>query len=346
MLVANFEGKKVIKLIDKPDPKIIDDTDVIVRVVRSCVCGSDLWYYRGILERQPGNIGHEYIGVVDGVGSAVSKFRKGDFVIAPFTYNDGTCAACAHGFYANCVNGDVFGSVTNDGGQGQMVRCPFGDATLVKVPGNNFSEDQLASFTALCDVMCTGHHAAVSAGVGQDSVVAVVGDGAVGLCAVLASHRLGAKRIIALSRHPNRQKMALEFGASDIVELRGDDAIKSVLELTDQVGVDSALECVGSDESISTCAGITRIGGMIGAVGVPTYKAFQYQTLFWKNVGIRGGVAPSRQYIADLLEDVLANKINPGRVFDQSFSLEEIQAAYEAMDDRRAIKSLLKVSEL
>jgi alcohol dehydrogenase len=341
-----FKSKENVELGERPDPKIQEASDAIVRVVRGCVCGSDLWYYRGITDHKVGSIGHEYIGVIEEVGSDVKDLKPGDFVISPFTYNDGTCAACKAGFQSNCEHGAPFGNGVDDGGQGEFVRSPFADATLVKVPGSDFSDDMLASFTALSDVMCTGHHAAVSAGVKEGDVVAVVGDGAVGLSAVLASKRLGAKRIIILSRNPARQAVAKEFGATDIIEERGDDAIKKIMELTNGVGVDAALECVGSDDSIATCVGATRAGGMIGAVGVPNYEKFKYQDIFWKNVGIRGGVAPARQYIPELLEDVLAGKINPGRVFDLTVELPDIKEAYAAMDERRAIKSLLKVSDV
>lgn len=345
MKATIFKTKGDVSLGERPDPKIQEDTDAIVRVVRGCVCGSDLWYYRGITPHKQGSIGHEYIGIIDEIGDDVTDLNVGDFVIAPFTYSDGTCAACQAGFQSNCEHGSGFGNGESDGGQGQAVRAPFADATLVKVPGNEFSDDMLASFTALSDVMSTGHHAAVSAGVKEGSIVAVVGDGAVGLCAVLACQRLGAKRIIALSRNPARQAVAKEFGATDVVEERGDEATEVIMKLTNGVGVDAALECVGSDESIDTAAGITRAGGMIGAVGVPNYKEFAYKTLFMKNVGIRGGVAPARQYILELLDDVIAGKINPGRVFDLTVDLDDIKEAYAAMDERRAIKSLLKVSE-
>lgn len=346
MKATIFKGKGNVEVGDRPDPKIQDATDAIVRVVRGCVCGSDLWYYRGIKEHKVGSIGHEYIGVIEEIGDDVKDLKKGDFVIAPFKFSDGTCPACQAGFQSNCEHGSAFGNGEIDGGQGEFVRSPFADATLVKVPGSNFTDEQLASFTALSDVMCTGHHAAVSAGVKEGDVVAVVGDGAVGLSAVLAAKRLGAKRIIALSRNPARQEVAREFGATDIVEERGDDAVETVMKLTDGVGVDAALECVGTDQSIATCVGIARAGGMIGAVGIPNYKEFKYESAFWKNVGIRGGVAPARQYIPELLEDVLAGKINPGRVFDLTVGLKDIKEAYTAMDERRAIKSLLKVSEV
>jgi threonine dehydrogenase-like Zn-dependent dehydrogenase len=345
MKAAIFKSKGTIEVGERPDPKIDELTDAIVRVVRGCVCGSDLWYYRGINEHKVGSIGHEFIGVVAEVGSEVKDLAKGDFVIAPFTFNDGTCPRCQGGVQSNCSHGGAFGDGDIDGGQGEFVRTPFADATLVKVPGSDFSDEQLASFTALSDVMCTGYHAAVSAGVKEGDTVAVVGDGAVGLCGVMAAKKLGATRIIALSRNPARQVVAKEFGATDIVEERGDEAVEVIMKLTDGAGVDAALECVGTDQSIETAVGVTRPGGMIGAVGVPLYENFTYQNIFWKNVGIRGGVAHARQYIPELLEDVLAGRINPGHVFDFETSLDDVAEAYAAMDERRAIKSLLKVSQ-
>jgi threonine dehydrogenase-like Zn-dependent dehydrogenase len=345
MKAVIFEGKGNVTLGERPDPKIEEPTDAVVRVVMGCVCGSDLWYYRGIKQHKVGSIGHEFIGVVEQVGASVENIKKGDLIIAPFKFSDGTCAACKAGFPTECVNGGGFGNGDTDGGQGQFVRVPFAGATLVAVPKGNYSSDMLASFLSLSDVMCTGYHAAVSAGVKPDDVVAVVGDGAVGLCAIIGARLLGATRIIALSRNPARQKLAKDFGATDIVEERGDAAIKAVMQLTEGAGVDAALECVGTDESIETCVGITRPGGMIGAVGLPVYENFSYAQLFWKNVGIRGGVAPARTYIPTLLQAVLDGKINPGLVFDFSTDLENIKEAYAAMDERRAIKSLLRVSE-
>lgn len=347
MKAAIFKGKDTIEVGTRPEPRIEDPTDAVVRVVRGCVCGSDLWYYRGINAHKVGSIGHEYIGVIETVGPQVRDLAVGDFVIAPFTYSDGTCPACQAGYQSNCLHGGAFGNGDTDGGQGEKVRSPFADATLVKVPNppqGRFTDAQLASFTALSDVACTGYHAAVSAGVKAGDTVAVVGDGAVGLSAVMGARKLGATRIIALSRNPARQAVAKEFGATDIVEERGDDAVQAVLRLTDGGGVDAALECVGTDQSIESCAGITRAGGMIGAVGVPLYEKFEYKTLFWKNIGIKGGVAPARQYIPELLQDVLAGRINPGLVFDYSTDLDQVADAYAAMDERRAIKSLLTVS--
>ena len=343
MKAAIFKGPGAVEVGERPDPVIQEQADAVVRVVRGCVCGSDLWYYRGVNGHAVGSIGHEFIGVVEAAGGEAEGFAPGDFVIAPFTYNDGTCPACQHGYQANCANGGAFGNGTADGGQGEIVRVPFAAATLVKVPGSDFTDEQLASFTALSDVMCTGYHAAVSAGVKAGDTVAVVGDGAVGLCAVLSAAKLGASRIIALSRNPSRQALAKEFGATDIVGERGDHAVSAVMRLTGGAGADTALECVGTDQSIETAAGITRAGGMIGAVGFPTYQKFEYKTLFWKNVGIKGGVAPARHYIPELLGDVLAGRINPGRIFDFETDLDHVAEAYAAMDERRAIKSLIRM---
>ncbi|WP_166909125.1 zinc-binding dehydrogenase [Mycobacterium sp. DL440] len=341
MKAAIFQGARSVVLGERPDPVIKEPTDAIVRVVCGGVCGSDLWYYRGIKDHKIGTIGHEFVGVVTEVGSDVKSLVVGDFVISPFTYNDGTCPACEAGYESNCAHGGGFGNGETDGGQGEFVRTPFADAGLVRVPGSDFTEDQLASFTALADVMPGGLHAARSAGVSSGDTVAVVGDGAVGLCAVIAAKKLGAARIIALSRNPSRQKLATEFGATDIVEERGQDAIDAALKLTDEAGVDAALECVGTDESIATAAGVVRVGGMIGTVGMPVYEKFNSKTLFSRNVGIKGGAAPGRQYIPELLNDVLAGRINPGRVFDFRAGLDDIVEAYEAMDERRAVKSLI-----
>jgi threonine dehydrogenase-like Zn-dependent dehydrogenase len=343
MRAAIYNGPNDISLGERPDPAVEHPTDAIVRVIRGCVCGSDLWYYRGISEHKVGSIGHEFIGVVEETGADVHDLAKGDFVIAPFTFSDGSCPACQAGFPSNCDHGGAFGNGDTDGGQGEFVRTPYAESTLVKVPGSDFPDDLLASFTALSDVMCTGYHAAVSAGVKAGDTVAVVGDGAVGLCGVIAAKKLGATRIIALSRNPARQLVAKEFGATGVVEERGDEAVDAILRLTDGVGVDASLECVGTDQSIETAVGATRPGGTIGAVGVPLYEKFEYKSIFGKNVGIRGGVAPARQYLPELLGDVLAGTINPGRVFDFETDLDHVAEAYAAMDQRRAIKSLLTI---
>lgn len=346
MRAAIFKAKGDVAIEERPKHEIKEPTDALVRVVRACVCGSDLWYYRGIRERTPNSpIGHEFIGVVEAVGNDVKNLQTGDFVIAPFLYSDGTCPHCQVGMTANCSNGGGWGEKTG-GGQGEFVRTPYADGTLVKVPGADFSEDILASLLTLSDVMCTGYHAAVSAGVKKDDTVAVVGDGAVGLCAVIAAKLLGAKRVIALSRNPARQKMAREFGATDVVEERGDEAVEAVMKLTNGVGVDAALECVGTNQSMQTAIGIARPGSIIGVVGLPTDVHMPFTEMFFKNVGELGGPAPARAYIPKLLDDVLSGKIDPGRVFDLTVDLDDIKEAYAAMDERRAIKSLLKVSDV
>src|SRR5437867_7355864 len=252
MRAAVFLGPRRIEVADRPDPAIVEPTDTVVRVVLGCVCGSDLWYYRGESPHALGPIGHEFIGVVEEVGAEVRGIGVGELVIAPFTYSDGTCAHCRAGWTSNCAAGGGFGNHGIDGGQGEAVRVPFAASTLVQVPSSDHSAETMRSLLTLSDVMATGHHAAVSAGVRPGSVVAVVGDGAVGLSAVLASARLGAERIIALSRNPARQGLARAFGATDIIAERGDAANEAVLELTNGIGVDAALECVGTGQSTAT----------------------------------------------------------------------------------------------
>lgn len=292
MRAAIFAGPRSIKIVDRPYPMVAAPTDAVVRVVLGCVCGSDLWYYRGESPHTLGPIGHEFIGVVEQVGADVDNIASGDFVIAPFTYDDGTCVHCRAGWTSNCANGGSFGNRGIDGGQGEAVSVPFADSTLVKVPKFGLSEEKMRSLLTLSDVMCTGHHAAVSAGVKKDNTVAVVGDGAVGLCAVIAAKRLGAERIISLSRNPSRQKLAKEFGATDILAQRGDEATKKVLELTNGLGVDAALECVGTGESMNTAFSIARIGSIVGAVGAPHGVVVPIDTVIFRNIGLRGGVAP------------------------------------------------------
>jgi len=343
MRAAIFEGPGRIQVGDRPDPAITAPTDAIVRVTLGCVCGSDLWYYRGESPHDLGPIGHEFIGVVTEVGSAVTGLAAGDFVVAPFTYSDGTCPHCLAGWTSNCANGGSFGNHGIDGGQGEAVRVPFADATLVKVPGSGHDDATMRSLLALSDVMCTGHHAAVSGGVKTGDTVAVVGDGAVGLCAMIAAKRLGAGRIIALSRNPSRQALAREFGATDIVAERGDEATEAVLALTDGIGVDGALECVGTNQSMATAFAIARPGSIVGAIGAPHDVEVPINTVIFRNIGLRGGVAPVRRYLPELLDDVLAGRINPGRVFDFETDLDGIVGAYEAMDERRAVKALIRI---
>jgi len=347
MRAAVFEGPRLIEVAERPDPVVAAPTDAVVRVVLGCVCGSDLWYYRGESPHELGPIGHEFIGVVELVGNEVRGIAEGDLVVAPFTYCDGTCPHCLGGVTSQCMAGGSFGNHGIDGGQGEAVRVPLAGTTLVPVPGSGHSDDTMRSLLALSDVMCTGHHAAVSAGVTAGSVVAVVGDGAVGLCAVIAARRLGAERIIALSRNPARQALARSFGATDILIERGEEATEAVLELTDGVGVDAALECVGTGQSIDTAMAIARPGSVVGAIGAPHGIDFSVMDIVvFRNVGVRGGVAPARTYIPELLEDVLEGRIDPGGVFDFETDLEGVAEAYAAMDERRAIKSLLRVSTI
>jgi len=343
MRAAIFNGPRDIVVGERPDPSITEPTDAIVRVTLACVCGSDLWYYRGLSPHDLGAIGHEFIGIVEEVGADLRGIRPGDLVVTPFTYSDGTCVLCRAGWQSNCLHGGGYGNHGMDGGQGEAVRVPFADATLISVPGSGYSDETLRSILALSDVACTGHHAAVSAGVGPGMTVAVVGDGAVGLSAVLAARRLGAARIIALSRNPDRQAVAREFGATDIVAERGDEAIEAVREMTDGLGVEAALECVGTGESMATAFAIARSGSVVGAVGAPHGVQVPIDTVIFRNVGLRGGVAPARKYIPELLDDVLAGRINPGRVFDFETDLDHVVDGYIAMDERRAIKSLVRV---
>ena len=345
MKAAIFKGPGMVEIGERPDPVIQEPTDAVVRVVLGCVCGSDLWYYRGESAHAVGSIGHEFIGVVEQAGAEVRGVREGDLVVAPFIYSDMSCPHCLNGSTISCPAGGNFGNGTIDGGQGEAVRVPLAGSTLVPVPGSEHPDAMLRSLLALSDVMSTGHHAAASAGVKKGDTVAVVGDGAVGLCAVLASRRLGAERVIALSRHAGRQEVAREFGATDIVEARGEEAIQAVLDLTGGIGADAALECVGTAQSIATAFAVARPGSTVGIVGVP-HGQLPFAETFFRNTGWRGGPAPARIYIPELLGDVLDGVIDPGRVFDYETDLDHIADAYRAMDERRAIKSLVRVGAL
>jgi alcohol dehydrogenase len=347
MKAAIFQGKGSIAVQDRPKPTVSEPTDAIVRVVLACVCGSDLWFYRGISEHAHGGVGHEFIGVVDEVGTEVHDLKPGDFVISPFSWSDGTCRNCEAGFHTACVHGGFFGQGgEGDGGQAEYVRVPQADGTLVQVPGSDFSDETMASLLALTDVMATGYHAAVSAGVKQGSTVAVVGDGAVGLSGVLASTLLGAGRIIVLgSTHEDRQRLAREWGATDIIDVRGDEAVATLKELTNGFGADAVLECVGTEESSDTAFAVAAAGAIVGRVGVPHGVEIDGSATFYRNVGMRGGPAPARAYQPELLKLVLDGSINPGKVFDLTTDLDHIAEAYAAMDERRAIKALIKVSE-
>jgi threonine dehydrogenase-like Zn-dependent dehydrogenase len=345
MRAAIFKGPGAVEVGERPDPVVQEPTDAVVRVVLGCVCGSDLWYYRGESPHAAGSIGHEFIGIVEQAGAGAQGISPGDLVVAPFIYSDMTCPHCLNGSTISCPAGGGFGNGVIDGGQGEAVRVPLADSTLVPVPGSGHSDAVLRSLLTLSDVMSTGHHAAVMAGVKKGDTVAVVGDGAVGLCAVLAAMRLGAERIIALSRHPARQQVAREFGAADIVEARGDEAVQAVLDLTGGIGADAALECVGTGQSVATAFAAARPGSTVGIVGVP-HGQVPFAATFFRNVGWRGGPAPARLYIPELLGDVLDGTINPGLVFDYETDLDHIADAYRAMDERRAIKSLIRVGTI
>lgn len=349
MRAAVIHAPRDVRVEERDTPEVLAPTDAVVRVVAACVCGSDLWPYRGVRDtKEPRAIGHEFVGVVEHVGDAAGSLRRGDFVIAPFTTNDGTCQACAHGMTSGCDHGSTFG-VTPDayglplgGAQAEYVRVPDAAATLVVVPGP-VDDALVPSLLTLSDVFSTGHHAAVSAGVGPGKTVVVVGDGAVGLSAVLAAKRLGADRIIAMSRHADRQALARDFGASDIVDTRGDEGVQAVRDLLDGDLADCALEAVGTAESMDQALRVVRPGGAVGYVGVPAGDPeLPMPFLFAKNITVGGGMAPARAYIGELLPDVLSGAIDPGRVFDMELPLEDAAEAYAAMDERRAIKVLLR----
>jgi threonine dehydrogenase-like Zn-dependent dehydrogenase len=349
MRATTINGPFDIRLDDVVDPSILRPTDAIVRVTASCICGSDLWPYRGeAAEGKASRIGHEFIGVVEEIGSEVGNLHPGDFVIAPFVYSDGTCPMCVRGVQTSCRSGGFWGSPDRqgdpvDGGQGEFVRVPLAEGTLVPVPGVPSDGGGLAaSLLSLSDVMGTGHHAAVAARVRRGSTVAVIGDGAVGLSGVLAAHRLGAERIIAMSRHEARSAIARRFGATDVITERGAEGAKSVIELLDGVGPDSVLECVGTAESMEQALATVRPGGSIGYVGVPHGVEFPVRTMFMKNIGVAGGVAPVRAYLPELLSDVLAGAIEPGLVFDLTLPLAQVADGYEAMHERRATKVMLR----
>ncbi|MFT4110693.1 zinc-dependent alcohol dehydrogenase family protein [Propionicimonas sp.] len=321
---------------ERPDPTILEPTDAVVRTVAACVCGSDLWRYRGIAPvPQPTPIGHELCGVVTEVGPQVTTVKPGDFVVGGFNPSDNTCPVCRKGATANCLHGAHYA-----GAQAEQIRIPWADGTLVATPDQP-ADDLVPSLLALSDVMCTGWHAAVSAGVGPGSSVAVVGDGAVGLCAVLAAVQLGADTVIAMSRHEARQRVARSFGATHIVAERDDEGGAKVKELTDGIGADCVLECVGTEGARLQAVGAVRDGGNIGLVGVP-HGDLPVNELFWRNVGIKGGPAHCRTYLPDLMRRVWGRTINPGLVFDLELPLSEVAEAYAAMDSRRAIKSLLR----
>jgi threonine dehydrogenase-like Zn-dependent dehydrogenase len=333
---AIIYGPHDVRFEERPDPTIVEPTDAVIRTVAACVCGSDLWRYRGLAEvTKPVPIGHEYVGVVEQVGDAVTTVAPGDFVVGGFLHSDNTCAVCRKGMHSACQHGGGF-----DGCQAEKIRIPHADGTLIATPGQP-EADLIPSLLALSDVMATGWHAAVSAGVVPGASVVVVGDGAVGLSGVLAAAQLGATTIIAMSRHADRQKVATEFGATHIVAERGDAGLAQVRELTEGIGADAVLECVGTEEARLQAVDLVRPGGMLGLVGVP-HGDLPTDTLFWANKGIRGGPAPVRAYLPHLIDLVWSRQIDPGKVFDLTLPLSEVAEAYRAMDERRAIKALLR----
>ncbi|GAA4995423.1 zinc-dependent alcohol dehydrogenase family protein [Yinghuangia aomiensis] len=343
MRATVINGPKDIRVEEVPDPRIHRPGDAVVRVTHACICGSDLWAYRGVAARQPGQrIGHEFMGVVEEVGAEVRGLRAGDRVVAPFVWADGVCEFCAEGLYTSCPHGGFWGQPGSDGGQGEAVRVPFADATLVRVPSDTPAE-LLPAVMTLADVMGTGHHAALAARVRPGSTVAVVGDGAVGLCGVLAARRLGAERIVILGRHENRTAIARGFGATDVVPERGEAAVAAVRELTGGAGVHAVLEAVGTQESMETAISIARDGGAIGYVGVPHggSAGVDIGQMFGRNLALGGGVAPVRGYLPELLADVLAGRLDPSPVFDLTIGLDGVPGGYAAMDERRAIKPLI-----
>lgn len=338
-------GAGDVRVEDVADPVLIEPTDALVRITHACVCGSDLWPY---IRRQPtesgDRIGHEFLGVVEDVGTQVQNFRRGDVVVAPFLISDGTCDFCAEGLTSSCRNGRGWGEGC-DAGQGEAARVPMANGTLYKLPVQE-GDPLLPSLLTLSDVLATGHHAAVTGQVGKGSKVTVIGDGAVGLLSVLAARRLGAEQITLMGSHPSRTDLGREFGADEVIAERGADGVDQVLELTQGDGTSAVLECVGSEEALETSLRTVRAGGIVSRVGIPQYQKARLDadSTFFRNVSIRAGVTPARTYIPELLPDVLEGKIDPGRVFDRVIDLDDTPTAYQAMRDREALKVLIRPS--
>jgi len=334
---AVLYGPRDVRFERRDDPKILKPTDAIIRMSATCVCGSDLWDYRGINKvTQPTPIGHEYCGIVEEVGRAVTKIKPGQFVIGSFFASDNTCPNCQAGYHSSCQHREFVG-----GAQSDWLRVPLADGTLVATREAP-SAELIPSLLTLSDVMGTGWFAADAANVKPGNTVAVVGDGAVGLLGVLSARQMGAGRIIAMSRHESRQKLAREFGATDIVTQRGDEGVARIKELTKGIEADAVLECVGTQESMMQAIRSTRAGGYLGYVGVPHGVALDGQELFFAHVHLHGGPAPARHYLPHLIDLVWSGKIDPGKVFDLTLPLEEVAQGYRAMDERRAIKTLLR----
>ncbi|MER5424236.1 zinc-binding dehydrogenase [Streptosporangium roseum] len=327
-----------------PDPGLQQPTDAVVRIVRSCVCGSDLHPYHSLPASEQGTpMGHEFLGVIEDLGQEVSGFKRGDLVVAPFAYSDNTCVFCREGLHTSCLNGGFWAAGGVGGAQAEAIRVPQAQGTLVKLPVNEDSE-LLPSLLTLADVYGTGYHAAKQADVSARTTVAVIGDGAVGLMAVLSARRLGAERIILMGRHEDRTKLGVDFGATDVVPERGSEGVERVRELTGGEGVHAVLEAVGYMNSYETAVGVVRPGGVISRVGVPQYEdaPIGFGSLFGPNITLTGGPAPVRAYIEELLPDVLEGRVEPGRVFDRTIGLERVPDGYRAMDGRTALKVLIQ----
>jgi len=337
-------GAGDVRVEDVLDAQLVEPDDALVRVTRAAICGSDLWPYKSMEADGAGRrMGHEFIGIVEAVGTGVTSLRAGDFVASPFLWSDGTCVLCREGMHPSCLHGGRYGDEGVDGGQGEAVRVPQADGTLVRLPVEPDAA-LMPSLLTLTDVMATGHHAALSARAGTGKTVAVVGDGAVGLCGVIAARRLGAEQIIILGHHDDRIALARDFGATDVVSERGEDAVRRVRELTAGLGAHSVLECVGHEESTLTALRSARPGGAVGRVGVPQEASIsEGESTFFDNVTISGGPAPARAYMEELLPEVLEGRIEPGRVFDRVGSLDDVPDGYRAMNDREAIKVMIEL---
>jgi threonine dehydrogenase-like Zn-dependent dehydrogenase len=336
---AILYGPRDVRIEERPDPKIIEPTDAIIKMSATCVCGSDLWPYRGIDPvTQPRPMGHEYCGTVEEVGSQVTGIKPGQFVVGSFFASDNICPICEAGYQSSCIHRQPVGA---GGAQAQWLRVPLADGTLVATPDIP-PDDLLPSLLAASDVLGTGWFGAVAAEAGPGKTVAVVGDGAVGLLAVLAAHRLGAERIIVMSRHAERQRLALEFGATNIVTERGDEGVARIKELTGGLGAHSTVEAVGTQESMMQSIRATRPGGHMGYVGVAHGVELPGEELFFAEIHLLGGPAPVRRFLPELIDLIWNRKINPGKVFDLQLPLEEVAEGYRAMDERRAIKTLLR----
>ncbi|HEU5027146.1 MAG TPA: alcohol dehydrogenase catalytic domain-containing protein [Spirillospora sp.] len=343
MRAAVMYGAGDVRVEDRPDPEIQQPADAIVRVVLSCVCGSDLWPYGSMPATGTGRpMGHEFLGVIAETGSDVTGLKAGDLVVTPFTYCDNTCDFCRRGLQSSCRHGGRYGLNGVDAGQGEAVRVPYADGTLVKLPVG-VDSPLLPSLLTLSDVLGTGHHGAVTAGVGPGDRVLVVGDGAVGLSAVIAAKRLGAEQIILMGRHTDRTDLGRDFGATDVVAERGEEGVARVRELTGRDGADRVIEAVGTRQTLDTAFGAVIDGGTISRLGVPQYTdgpiGFE---MIMRNITLTGGASPARAYIEELMPDILNGTIDPGRVFDRTVSLDGVPDAYRAMADRRALKVLIR----